>query len=339
MLTMDLKSMNDKNVSPSARRLRRLRREAAAATVLGLAMFGWCGQSSVVVRADDAPKPTDTQGSVEAPAAAPAPTPAPVAPAASIPAEAPKAPAPSIPPVDGPATEAGGSTSSTGTSASVDKKNKEKEKPRELSTPLLTDESQFKVDRSQRPSWVEKAPTREGDEHTASVSSTPHATQRAAIEALDAELVATVAAYVEEHLDSRLAAAEIRYSAKEIKTRLVKEQIYLERGELIGSGPMYDAHAQLVFNSSFREELDQRWREVQVANRLFYFGSVAGGLIVAFGIVRWRLGRSRKAWLEPTQAAAASPVAAKRGLKSTFGTAILVAGSVAFLWATLRFLG
>lgn len=294
-----------------ARRTRRKLRECLGGTALALVAAFWTGGTSELTQASDV-RPTQT--TPENPTVVGAGS---VAEQTSSPNEAGKesvTPSNDPKPSDGASLPSGPATgseerpedSSTNSSAN------NSTKPRELSSQPLVDRPRVIIDRSKRPKWVEQPPVRNGDVHSSTVSSGPFATQRGALERLDEELQAGVNAYIEEYLESADAGKQIVYSAKEIRQRLVKEPIYLEFGEFEGLGTMQDAHAQLVFDSTFRVELEERWRQVRTMARLINFSVIAGGILLLLGGTRIALhGRGKK------------PDASTASLKLTTGTAIL----------------
>lgn len=289
----NLSAINSQAASRRARRTRRTLRECAGGVMLTLGAVLWTGGMSESTQASDV-RPTAEQA---------APSPRQENPVKSVaPVEA--KPGADDEAVKSDAAKSEAAPSSAPSSSSVG--------PRELSTQPLIDRPRVVIDRSKRPQWVEQPPVRTGDVHTSTVSSGPFATQRGALDRLDDELQAGVSAYIEEYLESPDAGKQIVYSAKEIRRRLVKEPIYLEYGEFEGLGTMQDAHAQLVFDSTFRVELEERWRQIRTLARLIHFSAIAGGILVLLGVSRIALrGRGKK-----SEASTAS-------LKLTTGTAIL----------------
>ncbi|MFO0818695.1 MAG: hypothetical protein U1A77_12185 [Pirellulales bacterium] len=307
-----------------ARRTRRKLRECLGGTALALVAAIWTGGTSELTQASDV-RPTQTTpenptvvgaGNGSDPASSPK-----VANKELVTPSDTSEPSEVADPSNSAATESVEQPADSSTESSANNSTK----PRELSSQPLVDRPRVIIDRSKRPKWVEQPPVRTGDIHSSTVSSGPFATQRGALERLDEELQAGVSAYIEEYLESAAAGKQIVYSAKEIRQRLVKEPIYLEFGEFEGLGTMQDAHAQLVFDSTFRVELEERWRQVRTMARLFNFSVFAGAILLLLGGTRVALhGRGKK-----TDASTAS-------LKLTTGTAILgVLGVSALIAAKL----
>ncbi|MFO0868950.1 MAG: hypothetical protein U0935_08345 [Pirellulales bacterium] len=197
-----------------------------------------------------------------------------------------------------------------------------REQPRELSTEPLIDRPRVTFDRSKRPAWVEQPPVRTGELHTHTVSSGPFATQRAALEKLDEELQSAVRGYIEEYLEAAEAGRQIVYSPKEIRQRLMREPVYLEYGEFEGLGTMQDAHAQLVFDEKFRQELAQRWQRLRTLARLINFAGLSAGVVLLLGVT-WVVLRKKSS-------RTSAPVAS---LKLSTSSAILTLVAVALVAA------
>lgn len=249
------------------RRWRRTACECAGGAILMLCATGWWGGASLATQAAEDPT-------------------------------SPASPA-SVTPTSAPARDtSGGAAGGTGSSSSIvveaEDSGTRSNEPRVLSTEPLIARPRVTIDRSKRPSWVETPPVRVGELHTTTVSSGPFATQRGALDRLDDELQAAVRSYVDEHLDTTLAGEKIRYTVKEIKTRLVKEPVYLEYGEFEGLGTMQDAHAQLVFDASFRAELEEKWQQIRTLGRLWNFACVAGAALATVGVLRMAVCRRGK---------------------------------------------
>jgi len=290
--TLDETARTPSMLARQRRRRRRTACEYAGGIILALSAAGWLSGASRATWAEDATPPVNPA------TVTPAPVPVPNSSDAS----------------------AGGTKAEMAVAVEAEESATPSKAPRVLSTEPLIDRPRVFIDRSKRPAWVETPPVRTGELHTTTVSSGPFATQRGALDRLDEELQAAVRGYIGEQLDSPMAGETIGYGVKEIKTRLVREPVYLEYGEFEGLGTMQDAHAQLVFDASFRAEFEERWRQIRTLGRLWYFLCAAGAVVMSLGVARIVLGRRGK-----------SSDKAPGTLKFTAGTAILtllVAGIV-----------
>jgi hypothetical protein len=96
-----------------------------------------------------------------------------------------------------------------------------------------------------RPDWVEKEPDFSGDVHTIPVSSGPFKHETECKRALDKEIVKATREYITEQLGSELAAQFIRYDARAIDKRFIKEDNKYHEVITVSFGPMHQTHALL----------------------------------------------------------------------------------------------
>lgn len=149
--------------------------------------------------------------------------------------------------------------------------------PVELESPIGT--APFTVDRSLRPNWVVDAPEQAKQEFEVALSSGPWATQAECDRALDTKLKAATDEFISDHLRSELAPRLLRYDLSYIKKHLVQPSDIYHETITVSFGPMKQTHARLKFDSSFRQELETRWRQVVAGSRLGQTGLLFGGML------------------------------------------------------------
>jgi hypothetical protein len=83
--------------------------------------------------------------------------------------------------------------------------------------------------------------------------------------------------YVNRHLGSNHAARFVSY-------QIAAAETYEERPEF-SVGPMYQAHALLEFDESFRSKAEKEWKEALTLSRLLKTGLGAGAMLVLLSVV------------------------------------------------------
>jgi len=147
-------------------------------------------------------------------------------------------------------------------------------------------------DRERRPAWVESPAQRVGVIHSTAVSSGPWLSPDEGRRALDEQLLKATREYMAEQIRSpRADMLTSTYEVTDVKNRLLKpENIYEEQIEGELSGSMYQVHALLEFDESFREEVRRRWREIVTRMRLVQTGLGGSGILLVvallFGLLR-----------------------------------------------------
>src|SRR5262245_25083668 len=138
-----------------------------------------------------------------------------------------------------------------------------------------------------RPKWVGSEPNLRGKIHTVSVASGPYATDAESKRALDEALVKATNRYVAEQVGSEMAPKLIRFNARTIKKRFVKdENRYHDVARYSDPvGWMHENFALLEFGPDFRNELDRRWTSVRATSRLTQTGLVSGGVLLLLSTV------------------------------------------------------
>ena len=129
-----------------------------------------------------------------------------------------------------------------------------------------------------RPDWLEKKPFSEGETMRVAVKAGPYYRMRQCLTDLDDELRSATAEFIADDLGSARAAGLIRYNVSEIKNRLVKATF--EEQLTTSVGPMNQAHALLVFDNSFRKEIEQRWKQIKSLSRLLQVGIGSGVVLL-----------------------------------------------------------
>jgi hypothetical protein len=129
-----------------------------------------------------------------------------------------------------------------------------------------------------RPDWLEKKPFSEGATMRVAVKAGPYYRMRQCLADLDDELRSATAEFIADDLGSTRAAGLIRYNVSEIKNRLVKATF--EEQLTTSVGPMNQAHALLVFDNSFRKEIEQRWKQIKSLSRLLQVGIGSGVVLL-----------------------------------------------------------
>jgi hypothetical protein len=136
-----------------------------------------------------------------------------------------------------------------------------------------------------RPKWVGAEPNLRGKIHTVPVSSGPYATDPQAKRALDEALVKATNEYIVEQLGSELAPTLLRYDARTIKERFVKEENRYHDVARYSVGWMHEQFALVEFGPDFRKELDARWTKVRATSRLAQTGLVSGAALALLASV------------------------------------------------------
>jgi len=136
-----------------------------------------------------------------------------------------------------------------------------------------------------RPKWVGAEPNLRGKIHTVPVSSGPYATDPQAKRALDEALVKATNEYIAEQLDSELAPTLLRYDARTIKERFVKEENRYHDVARYSVGWMHEHFALIEFGPDFRKELDARWTNVRATSRLAQTGLISGAALALLASV------------------------------------------------------
>ncbi len=137
-----------------------------------------------------------------------------------------------------------------------------------------------------RPQWVGTEPNFRGKTHTIAVASGPYVTDAQSKRALDQALVKATNEYIAEQLSSDLAPKLLRFDARTIHKRFVKDNKYHDTARYSDPvGYMHEHFALLEFDTKFRNELDSRWTKVRATSRLAQTGLVSGAAILLLASV------------------------------------------------------
>jgi hypothetical protein len=138
-----------------------------------------------------------------------------------------------------------------------------------------------------RPSWVDQDPqTNSAGVHTIPVMGGPFQRHTDALRDLDAKLVSETGRYIADHVGSELAPSFLSYDAAAIRRQLVKpENIYEEKIISPTTGDMYQIHALVEIDQSFRDQLDHQWQQVRATSRLTQLGLFAGAGLLLIGSI------------------------------------------------------
>ena len=136
-----------------------------------------------------------------------------------------------------------------------------------------------------RPKWVGAEPNLRGKVHVISVASGPYATDSQSKRALDEALVKATNEYIAEQLGSEMAPRLIRFDARTIKQRFIKDENKYHDVARYSVGWMHENFALVEFGPDFRNELDRRWTKVRATSRLAQAGLVSGAALLLLGSV------------------------------------------------------
>jgi hypothetical protein len=128
-----------------------------------------------------------------------------------------------------------------------------------------------------RPEWVEAAPVKDGALDRIAVTSGPHYSLGEARRQLEEAVKTAADEYVNHHLGAPKAAQYIRFEVTPTKT-------YEERPHF-SFGPMYQSHALLQFDESFRRQVEQDWKEAVTLSRLVKTGLSGGAIFILLAVV------------------------------------------------------
>ena len=148
--------------------------------------------------------------------------------------------------------------------------------------------SQVQIDFDARPDWVECPEGDVNGVHQICVTAGPYVNLRSARKELYQKLKVATDQYIDEIVGHPAASQWVRFSAAEIRRRLVSPQHYFDEKVVSPSfGPMYQTHALLEFTPAFHNEVERGWHEVmartQLARVALVGGAVLGILLLLFG--------------------------------------------------------
>ncbi len=127
-----------------------------------------------------------------------------------------------------------------------------------------------------RPLWIDAGPVLTGKVHRWPVSSSPSSTVDLSHRSLEVQLRAAAETYIETLLDSPEAPAVVELRDDWIQARLVPDRRY--SGEIyVGDEVLYEAAAELWFDSESRAEIASRWTSHQVRQRMIGLGAMTVG--------------------------------------------------------------
>ncbi len=141
-----------------------------------------------------------------------------------------------------------------------------------------------------RPSWVNAEPVRTGDVHSTVVCSHPRIKKRDCRLALARKMKEVTDEYINEHLESPIAAALLQYDSDYVRSHLIApENIYEETVES-SMGQMHQIHALVEFDTVFQSKIARRWSRLVAKSRVVNLGLVAASILgllgIAFGYFR-----------------------------------------------------
>ena len=131
-----------------------------------------------------------------------------------------------------------------------------------------------------RPAWMDEPTGKRGDEFRTIATAGPYATPQECHEKLNDAIRDAVGHYVDRYLSHR-SGVEIDLEPSFIHNELVRGE-WLEQSEY-SVGPMYNLHAQLVFDKTANEAIDRRFHDGQVRGRLGYAGAGASLVLALVG--------------------------------------------------------
>lgn len=134
-----------------------------------------------------------------------------------------------------------------------------------------------------RPAWLDSKPVVDGDVHRISVKAGPHYRMRQCLMDLDEELRAATAEFIDEQLGSDRASKLVSFRLDEIKNRCVRETFEEQLETSVGL--MNQAHALLVFDRPFVNELQNRWQRIKALVRLLQVGLGAAVVLLLLSAV------------------------------------------------------
>jgi hypothetical protein len=133
---------------------------------------------------------------------------------------------------------------------------------------------------------VEGEPVETGGIHTWPVASGVQLSKEACRRALDEQLELAVKRYLERVVVGRdNVAAWLGYDSRYIRTNLLRPENTYHEIIQTSVGPAQQTHALLEFDGAFRQQTQERWRELRAASRLLQTALVAAvvlGVIAAF---------------------------------------------------------
>lgn len=178
-------------------------------------------------------------------------------------------------------------TSPTASAAKADTKGSELSGLRERpEVPIVSDVRYLSEN---RPAWLEMAPAFERGEMKVAVRGGPYQKARDCEADLEHQVQQVVRDFIREHLHSDVAPTLLTYTLKDLRTKHVVQQEFSEQ-LATRFGVMSQVHAQLVFDQSFQNELDDRWQEIRSKSRLLQLGLGVGVLMLflatLFGFLR-----------------------------------------------------
>lgn len=131
-----------------------------------------------------------------------------------------------------------------------------------------------------RPAWMDEPTGKRGDEFRTIATAGPYATPQECHEKLNDAIREVVGHYVDRYLPHR-SGVEIDLPPSFIHNELVRGE-WLEQSEY-SIGPMFNLHAQLVFDKTANDAIDRRFHDGQVRGRLGYAGAGAGLVLALIG--------------------------------------------------------
>lgn len=137
-----------------------------------------------------------------------------------------------------------------------------------------------------RPEWISAEPYLEGEHQRWPVVSLPSLTPDASQESLQLQMQIAVEAYVNQITGSSgKAGATVQFDDDYIAAHLINSQRSYSGVVTTSGGEMYEDAVELEFDQGFRDEVSERWRRVEVGERLAGLGVVgAGGLVMLLGL-------------------------------------------------------
>ncbi len=156
--------------------------------------------------------------------------------------------------------------------------------PRQLSSPTTVEKitNVTYVDREgeDTPEWLEKKPWTQDGVHFVPVTSRIQITEADCATALDSEVEAATAKYVNRLLKNKLATTLLDLNSSAAAPKVMGS---FDEEVVLTAGTMYQSHVLLSFDKDFHEAIQAEWNEVRVTSRLMQTGLGAAVVLLLLG--------------------------------------------------------
>jgi hypothetical protein len=147
---------------------------------------------------------------------------------------------------------------------------------------------------SKRPAWIDTQPDRVGDAFQMAVSVGPYQTLVQCDKELPAAIRDAIQDYAEDYLDHRARGVRLQLDNLESLPANLIAETYRET-VTTSFGPMQQLHARLSFDHRASQWVREQVRDALVAQRLWYVGGGAAGVLAALAVLWAGLKLGRKA--------------------------------------------